>query len=189
VVPPLLYRPILPLIPSVSYLVTPLREGEQLQQHRKLTNPFRFFLFPDILLLLLYMGVNYAIFYGVVASISSLFIEIYPYLTQTELGLCYLAVGGGIAIGATVCGRLIDVEYRRFRTSWIQRQREEGKSDPSPQLDKKVVDETAFPIERARLRLVPFFLFPFLTCVAVYGWCLQKNVHISLPLVFQFISA
>ena len=126
--------------------------------------------------------VQYAIFYGVLASLSSLFSEVYPYLNQTEIGLCFLALGGGNSIGTLGVGKLLDREYSRFRAKWLLK-RMQTETD-----DAEGIDENEFPIERARLRLMPWCLTPFLLCTIGYGWCLQYRVHIAVPLILQFIS-
>ena len=78
-------------------------------------NPFRLFLQLDILLLLALNGIVFAIFYGINASISSLFLAAYPFLDETKIGLCYLAIGGGMVIATPIMGRVLDWEYQTFR--------------------------------------------------------------------------
>jgi hypothetical protein len=133
---------------------------------------------------LLIAGINYAVMYGVLASLSSLFAVVYPALSTTELGLCFLAIGGGLTAGSLGCGRLIDREYKRFRARWVRR-----RAEAKVELAGAAFDESEFPIERARLRLLPLFIVPFLACVVAYGWCLQAAVHISGPLILNFFSA
>ena len=60
-------------------------------------NPLRLLTYPDVLLLLFYNGVVYAAFYGVTASLSVVFKTSYPFLSETDIGLCYLAIGGGVS--------------------------------------------------------------------------------------------
>lgn len=80
-------------------------------------------------------------------------------------------------------GKLLDREYSQFRAKWLaQRMLTISGGDPDN------IDENEFPIERARLRLVPWCLTPFLLCTIGYGWCLQYRVHIAVPLILQFIS-
>lgn len=38
-------------------------------------------------------GIIYSVFYGVTATISTLFEEAYPFLSETDIGLCFLAIG------------------------------------------------------------------------------------------------
>ena len=78
-------------------------------------NPFRLFLHPDILLLLTLNAITNAVSYGVNISISTLFSAAYPFLDETKLGLCYLAIGGGMIIGSSIIGYVLDWEYQTFR--------------------------------------------------------------------------
>ena len=73
-------------------------------------NPFRLFLQPDILLLLILSAIGFAVSFGINASISSLFSAAYPFLNETQIGLCYLANGGGMIMASSVTGRLLDWE-------------------------------------------------------------------------------
>lgn len=78
-------------------------------------NPFGLFLNPDVDVLLLISAIACAVYYGVTATISTLFVQTYPFLTETTIGLCYLSIGGGMIIGGSVTGRVLDAEYKRFK--------------------------------------------------------------------------
>ncbi|EIN12517.1 MFS general substrate transporter [Punctularia strigosozonata HHB-11173 SS5] len=128
-------------------------------------NPFELFLYPDLDFLLVFFALVYAVLYGVIASMSSLFAVAYPFLDETDLGLLFLAIGGGMVVGTATMGKVLDWEYRRIRNGL----------------------EENFPIEKARLRLIPFLLIIYAGCVLGYGWCLQDRMHISVPLILLFI--
>ena len=88
---PILYQPVIPIIgrqvsqgPTMAWGVTT----------KVFRNPFRLFLQPDILLLLALNAIGFTVFYGINASISSLFSAVYSFLDETKIGLCYLAIGG-----------------------------------------------------------------------------------------------
>ena len=106
---PILYQPVIPII------------GRQVSQgptvSRKMTakNPFRLFLQPDILLLLAFSAIVSTVFYGINTSISSLFLAAYPFLDETKIGLCYLAIGGGMMMATLLMGRVLDWEYQNFQ--------------------------------------------------------------------------
>jgi hypothetical protein len=109
---PILYQPVIPIIgrqvsqrPTVAWGVTA----------KVFRNPFRLFLQPDILLLLTLNAIVFAVYYGINASISSLFSAAYPFLDETKIGLCYLAIGGGLIIATPIMGRVLDWEYQTFR--------------------------------------------------------------------------
>ena len=144
---PILYQPIMPIIgrqfhrgPTVAREVTT----------KVFRNPFRFILEPDILPLLALISVVFATFYGINAPTSSLFSAAYPFLNETEIGLCYLAIGGGMAMASTIMGRLFDFEYQTFR------KRAETRITALGLTTADITKEDFFPLEQVRLRLVPF---------------------------------
>jgi hypothetical protein len=67
-------------------------------------NPFALFLYPDVATLLFFNGIFYSVFYGVTATTSTLFQRDYPYLSETDLGLIYLSLGGGMIFGTVITG-------------------------------------------------------------------------------------
>lgn len=103
VFPPIQYRPLLPLIGCGH------KDSEvDCPSARKSHNPFRLFACVDVLNFLVFNGIQYAVFTAILATISSLFKETYPHLTETDIGICYLASGGGLALGAIFRGKLMD---------------------------------------------------------------------------------
>jgi MFS family permease len=124
-------------------------------------NPFVLFTYPDVIVLLTFTGLVYAVNYTITATISSSFAKIYPHLSETVLGLCYLPLGAGMIIGSTITGKLLDREYARIK--------------------QKTGDD--FKIEYARLRLMPFYLLIFVLCVIGWGWSIQAEAHMAVPLI------
>lgn len=124
-------------------------------------NPFVLFTYPDVVTLLTFTGIVYAVNYTITATISSSFAKIYPSLSETVLGLCYLPSGAGMIIGSTLTGKMLDWEYARIKKS----------------LGSK------FTIEYARLRIMPFYLSLFIVCVVAWGWTIQARAHIAVPLI------
>lgn len=183
--PPRLYLPLIPVIGRSRQNVTP-QDPSTRPAPRRFNNPFVLFLYPDITLLLLFNGIVYAVFYGVTTSISTLFKTTYPYLSETEIGLCFLAIGGGMLIGGVFTGRLVDKEYRRAKRQMLAAQEKE--TDPEKRLSPEdVTKEEHFPIERARLRLMPLYLGIFVAICIGYGWALDKKANIAAPLILQFV--
>lgn len=176
-----------PLIPVVSRK----RKGSVSDPAARLPkrgfhNPLKLFLLPDVTLLLFFNGVVYAVFYGVTTSISVLFQETYPYLTETDIGLCFLAIGGGMLVGGVAVGRIIDKEYRRVKTQMIAASEKE--TDPDKQVKiEDITKEENLPIEKARLRLMPLYLATFVAMCIVYGWLLDAKVNIAGPLIIQIV--
>ncbi|KDQ20614.1 hypothetical protein BOTBODRAFT_313240 [Botryobasidium botryosum FD-172 SS1] len=57
----------------------------------------------------------------------------------------------------------------------------------APRPKKKSAPPLYFPIEKARLKAVPWYLIPYVASFIGYGWCVHEKVHISVLLIFQFI--
>ena len=149
-------------------------------------NPLKLFLYPDVTLLLLFNGVVYAVFYGVTTSISVLFQATYPYLSETEIGLCFLAIGGGMLFGGVIVGRIIDREYNLVKAQMIAASEKE--TDPEKRIRiEDITKEENFLIERARMRLMPLYLAIFVAMCIVYGWLLDAKVNIAGPLIIQIV--
>jgi hypothetical protein len=123
------------------------------------------FTYPDVIVLLSFTGIVYAVNYTITATISSAFARIYPYLSETVIGLCYLPTGAGMIIGSTMTGKMLDWEYARI---------------------KKAAGEK-FTIEYARLRIMPFYLILFIVCVIGWGWAIQAQAHMAVPLILGVI--
>lgn len=169
--PNILYRSWVPIIHPSN--LQPKRKRDQ-KRHLSV-NPFRLLILPHVLVALFYTGVVYAVNYTITATISSSFAELYPYLSDTSIGLCYLSTGGGMIFGSTLTGKMLDQEYRRTKKRWSQ---SGGDSNH---------EEDQFPIEKARLRTMPVFLVVFVGAVVAWGWCLKSRVSIAGPLVLQFV--
>jgi MFS family permease len=137
------------------------------------------------LLVLFYNGILYSVFYGVTATISVLFQKSYPFLSETDIGLCYLAIGSGMVFGSLFSGRFLDRDYQAIKKEMIRKAEEDGEKGIRPE---DVTREENFPIERARLRTTPMYLALFVATTIGYGWCLQKNVNLAVPLILQIIS-
>lgn len=151
---------------------------------RPFQNPLRLFLYFDVDLLLFYNAILYSVFYGVTASISTLFSDAYPFLTETDIGLCFLAIGGGMLFGSWINGSILDREYQNVKRKMERRCRED------PECKVRVEDVTKdeiFPIEYARFRTMPVYCAVYVACVAGYGWTLQAKTNIAGPLILQII--
>ncbi|PPQ83614.1 hypothetical protein CVT25_006299 [Psilocybe cyanescens] len=175
----LIYKPVIPVIGRGR------RKADKIPvrptQSKIPRNPFGLFLNPDVDALLLISALTCAVFYSFLATISTLFKDTYPFLNETTIGLCFLATGGGVSIGSTVIGRILDMEYQRFKKS-----AESRLSGTSSKLT--VNHEEGIALEQARLRLLPFFsVILGITC-AGYGWCIQRKVNIAAPLILHFIG-
>lgn len=133
-------------------------------------NPFPILAYPDILITLIFTGVMFAVNYTVSSTISSSFASAYPWLSETVLGLVYLPTGGGMIIGGTLTGKLLDWDYARIK-------KKTGHDEHSPE----------FPKEYARLRTMPIYLIFFIVALVGWGWCIETRVNMAVPMVLQAI--
>ncbi|KAL5342095.1 major facilitator superfamily domain-containing protein [Aspergillus crustosus] len=138
------------------------------------SNPFRLLLYPDIALTLTYTGIIHAVNYTITTTISASFAEIYPNLSGTAIGLCYLAGGGGMILGSTITGKLLNRDYVTIKKRYTESHPEDGTED-------------GVPIEYARLRMTPVLLLLLVGCVLSWGWLLERKVHLAVPMVLQVI--
>ncbi|KAJ3573050.1 hypothetical protein NP233_g2682 [Leucocoprinus birnbaumii] len=146
-------------------------------------NPFKLFAKPDIVLLLIVNAIICSVFYGVLASISTLFNEVYG-LDATKTGLCFLAMGGGMAFGSSLNGKLLDKYYELEKKRFLERiSKETGE-----QIDVKTLTKNPdFPLERARLGFMPVLVVILAAATVGYGWALEKHANIAGPLILQII--
>ncbi|KUJ16497.1 MFS general substrate transporter [Mollisia scopiformis] len=163
---------------------TEIAEGRRLAQAelakgRKLRwpNPLKtvyIIMEKDVAMVLFYNSLIYTAFYDIMASIPSLFQEIYHF-NDLQIGLCYIPFGCGCAVASFVNGRLLDRNYKKVA-------RQIGFT-----IDRKRGDDLRhFPIERARLEIIWPLLYTGLACILCYGWALEKNANLAAPLILQF---
>lgn len=174
------YYPLIPYIgnshPKPTQDKNPSEKGPKIKPG--FINPFLLFIFPDVAVTLLFTGIVYAVNYTITASMASAFHATYPYLSETSLGLCYLSTGGGMLVGSTITGKLLDREYRVLKAKWDKGDEEKLNTEEQKE---------DFPIELARLRTMPLHLVVFVACCFAWGWCLERKVSIAAPLIFQVI--
>jgi hypothetical protein len=175
----MIYRPLIPIIKRSPVEQT---STEERPATRSFVNPLRLFTYPDVILLLIFIGVNFAVYTCITATISTLFKETYPSLSDSEIGLCFLASGGGMIIGSTIVGKFLDRDYRAIKNQMI------AKAQADQVAPENVMNEESFPIEKARLRTLPLYVAIYAGSTIGYGWCLQSKVHIAGPLILLVIS-
>ncbi|KAE8160869.1 major facilitator superfamily domain-containing protein [Aspergillus tamarii] len=113
---------------------------------------------------------------------SSLFKDRYG-LGETQISLTFIANGVGSMIGTLVTGKILNVDYKRVKENYESSLHTEAANDASR-------NENDFPIEKARLRLVPVFCILQCLSIILFGWTIQYSdrVHIAVPIVSTFIT-
>lgn len=125
--------------------------------------------------ILLIASVIYLCFILVAATLAPLFKDIYHY-NDLQIGLCYLPYGFGCCITSVVQGYILDWNYRRI-----------AKKIGYGMNTKSREEMAKFPIESARIQtLYPFLLLGVASLIG-YGWALQVQTSVAVPLVLIFI--
>lgn len=159
---------------------------------KPIPNPFKLLTYPDLLIVLCNSGIIVASYYAVNATISSFFTVNYPFLTELEIGLCFLSIGAGGVAGTITGGKLLDRQYqyykRKYELKVLQRSEKMKEATDGMQSPALLEDEDAFPIEKARLVSQQILVWIFGASVIGYGWAIQAKTNIAVPLILQFIS-
>lgn len=122
-------------------------------------------------IILWFIGIAYAAFYAISASLTVQFAEIY-HLDSSFQGLLFLPQAVGSILAALTNSVALDRNYRKHA--------ERLGVDTSRH---KQIELRGFPIERARLEIgLPMFTGGALAMIA-YGWMLDFRVHIAGPVV------
>lgn len=87
--------------------------------------------------------------------------------------------------GSLLTGKFLDRDYQSIKKQMIRKAEADREKGMRPE---DVTKEENFPIEHARLRTTPIYLAVFVSATLGYGWCLQKNVNLAVPLILQIIS-
>ncbi|BGP49610.1 hypothetical protein JCM10450v2_005509 [Rhodotorula kratochvilovae] len=150
--------------------------------------PLKMFREKDVFLVLTFNAVSYTLFYCVTTSTGTVFQTTYN-LSDSELGLCFLANGIGCLLATFINGPRLTADYNYVARQLEQKRLADGISleEQERQRKKDQNDLSAFPIEHARLRSMPYYFFGLIASTIVYGWVVEKGVHLSVPLIMQFI--
>lgn len=137
--------------------------------------PFIYFAEPDVFLILWLNGLAFTLFYCFMTSTTKQFSIHYPYLSELEIGVCFLSMGLGTISGSFLKGRLLDYDYRRVSKKFKR--------------DFPDKPDSEFPIFVARLRSLWVNLIFMEVATLVYGWMFVINAPLPVALVIQFIFA
>ncbi|KAG8158520.1 hypothetical protein KVR01_011642 [Diaporthe batatas] len=117
----------------------------------------------DVALLMYANGVFYINYQCTQASLSSLFMATYG-LNALQAGLCYLPYGIACTAGTFLTGMVIDRDYRVTAAA------------VGFTINKKSGDDLRkFPIEKARLRSIWYFMGLLIACTVGYGWSVETK--------------
>lgn len=128
--------------------------------------------------IIVFLAIYYAVWQMSITAMSSLFETRYG-LSETEIGLSFIANGVGSIIGTLTTGKILDSDYRRVKQDYEKHSDISGDSSGS---------DPSFPLEKARLRLVPLFALIQCASIMLFGWTINELVHIAVPITATFIT-
>ncbi|CAG8410728.1 unnamed protein product [Penicillium salamii] len=139
--------------------------------------------------IIIFLAMYYAAWQMSITAMSSLFKTRYG-LSEIQIGLTFLANGFGSMVGTMLTGKILDVDYRRVKAKVEARSPAGGVEAGNSSDSTLAQDEHDFPIEKARLRLLP--LYSLIQCLSIllFGWTIQYShrVHIAVPIISTFIT-
>lgn len=156
------------------------------RKHVAVLGPMRILFSKQAAPIIIFLAVYYAVWQMSITAMSTLFKNVY-HLSETQIGLTFIANGVGSMIGTLTTGKVLDVDYRCVKARYL------GVGDGGSSADftsptSKNDNDNLFPLEQARLRLIP--LFAALQCISivVFGWTVRYSAHIAVPIVSTFIT-
>lgn len=154
-----------------------------------ITGPFRILVSKQAAPIIVFLAVYYAVWQMSITAMSSLLKDKYG-LTETQICLTFIANGVGSMVGTLITGKILNMDYRRFKDRHDARIASSNTQDDVEPVNTRKLQENDFPLETARLRLVP--LFSLLQCASIllFGRTIQypKQVHIAAPIISTFIT-
>ncbi|KAL2073082.1 hypothetical protein VTL71DRAFT_10406 [Oculimacula yallundae] len=121
----------------------------------------------EVTFAILFISICYTVWQMTITIMSTLFARTY-HLSELHIGLTFIGNGVGCIIGTLTTGKFLDFDYRRFKTSF------------------RGLPED-FPLEKARLRTLYFWSALQMGSCLVFGWTLEKGVHIAVPIICTFV--
>lgn len=129
--------------------------------------PIKMIVGLEVTYIIVFLAVYYTGWQMLITVMSTLFKETYG-LNEIQIGLAFIANGVGCIMGTLTTGKFLDYDYRRMKKNYTG-------------------SEESFPLEHARLRTI--WLWAGLHCasVLIFGWTLDKKIHMSVPIVCTFV--
>ncbi|KAH6887507.1 major facilitator superfamily domain-containing protein [Thelonectria olida] len=158
------------------------------RKHIDVAGPFRILFQKSAAPIILFLATYYAVWQMSITAMSSLFKDRYG-LDETEIGLTFIANGVGSMVGTLITGKLLDMDYRRVKAAHEARVAQDDIERRSDAVGS-IAQPESFPLEKARLRLVPLFSLVQCLSILLFGWTIQYSghVHIAVPIVSTFIT-
>jgi multidrug resistance protein len=156
----------------------PTRSTEN-EPHKRVdvTQPLRILFSKQASPIIICLAIHYTVWQMSITAMSTLFLEVY-HLSETQIGVSFLANGMGSILGTLLTGKILDLDYKRVKQDYLSRVEMLGAADKKP----------SFPVEKARLRLIPIFSLLQALAVLIFGWTIRSHVDISVPIITTFFT-
>ncbi|KAI1756751.1 major facilitator superfamily domain-containing protein [Xylaria castorea] len=148
------------------------------------TGPVRILFSKQAAPLIIFVAIYHAVWQMTITAMAVLFQDRYN-LSETQVGFTFIANGAGSITGTLITGKILDVEYRRAAANHAPALSQDGPEAEIEQLQHNNID---FPLEKARLRLLPILALFQCASILTFGWTIQYRVHIAVPIVTTFIT-
>ncbi|KAH7407270.1 putative multidrug transporter, partial [Cadophora sp. MPI-SDFR-AT-0126] len=129
--------------------------------------PIKIIFSIEVSFAILFISIYYTVWQMTVAVMSTLFARTY-HLSSLHIGLTFIGNGVGCIIGTLTTGKFLDMDYARFKKGF------DGAAED-------------FPLEKARLRTLYLWSVLQMGACLVFGWTLEKGVHIAVPIICTFV--
>ncbi|PBP17372.1 hypothetical protein BUE80_DR011850 [Diplocarpon rosae] len=129
--------------------------------------PVKIILSIEVTFGIIFLSIYYTVWQMTITVMSTLFKRTYG-LSELHIGLTFIGNGVGCIVGTLTTGKLLDIDYARFKKSFTG-------------------DAEDFPLEKARLRTLYLWSGLQISSVLVFGWTLDKGVHIAVPILCTLI--
>lgn len=151
--------------------------------------PFRILISKFAAPIVIFLAIYYAIWQMSITAMSSLFKSRYR-LSEIQIRLTFIANGVGSMVGTLITGKILDLDYRRVKAKFGSRSFNTGAEAGNGSSDIISDRDECFPIEKARLRLVPILSLLQCLSITLFDWTIQypHHVHIAIPILSTFIT-
>ena len=155
-----------------------------------ITRPLRILASKHAAPIIFFLAVCYAVWQMSITAMSSLF-EAHYGLTELQIGLTYIANGVGSMVGTLITGKMLDFDYRKVKAAYTSTASGGNDEDIEKGTERApgAIAES-FPLEKARLRLVPIFSAIQCLSILLFGWTIQYPHHIpiAVPIISSFVT-
>ncbi|GAP86223.2 putative multidrug transporter [Rosellinia necatrix] len=152
-----------------------------------IAGPIRILFSKQAAPLVAFLGIYYAVWQMSITAMAVLFEERYG-LSETQIGLTFIANGAGSIVGTLVTGKILDIDYRRVKAKHESALAQGGPGIGVERISQMQYDNASFPLEKARLRLLPILALFQCASILAFGWTIQSRVHYAVPIVTTFIT-